>query len=222
MARFQPTGLVQAITGSIGNLTFKTHRGTGIIQIKPRPRQQRSDSQRLRNREFARTASRWNKVLTATQRALWNAYAQEHTLRFHTRRTVPMPGINAYMQHNIVLRYCGIAWLDTPPAVAFILPPFTHDWFWDAANVFRVNWVYGPIPSGTSILLQLSYGFPASRASPRITFRQRWIQAGPKSDYGYYYINQPFQSGLQARLYSRQVSADGRFSQYCVYEKTWP
>lgn len=222
MARFRPTGLVQDISGSIGNLTFKTHRGMGIIQTKPRPRRQRTLAQRTRNRELGWAAIYWRETLTAAQRAAWNAYAKEHTLRFQTCRTVPMPGINAFIQHNIIHRMAGQGWQADPPAVAAILTPFTHAWAWDYPNRFSINWVYRPIPAETTILLQLSYGFPASHASPRIMFRQRWIQAGPKSDHGEYYIDAPFQSGLQARLYSRQVSDDGRFSQYVVYEKTWP
>lgn len=222
MATFRSSGITGGITGSVLGLTFRTSRGRGIIQSKPNQRRYKSSRQITTNKNFAAIAARWLHTLTSAQRAAWERYAQCHPLPFHTRRTAKMPGYNAYLQHNIVSVMAGHGFLDTAPAYANILPIFGHGWGWNPSNRIFVNWGAVGIPAGTTILLSLSHPFPASQASPRITFRQHWTQAGPKTGYGEYYISGAMRSGLQARFYSRQVRDDGRFSEYLVQEKTWP
>lgn len=130
--------------GKMGGLVYNSWRGFATVKAKHAPAQPQSTKQLLVRAICVVSARAW--ALLSTQ-ALWNAYAQTHTLVDWTNSPKRLTGANWYVMLSTRLLKRAIAVVTTPPIVAApaALTTLTAT---DAGDHIEVDWT--PLLSATN------------------------------------------------------------------------
>ncbi len=88
MASAELTGILRAISGTLGNFTFRSTRDGVIISERPVARQTPPTAEQIRVRGLFSTASKQWQTLTDTQREGWETYAATYFQNDSTGRAL--------------------------------------------------------------------------------------------------------------------------------------
>lgn len=100
--------------GSVGELTYSTHRGTSTVRVRKGPAKQYSTRQIEVRNCTAQSTALW-RTLTATVRDLWNQYATDHLCTDWTGSPKRLSGFNWFVRLNCVLLDSGNSPVTLPP-----------------------------------------------------------------------------------------------------------
>ncbi len=114
MAKYQSSGLIQGIRGSMGDSTFYYWKGIPVVKKKRgKINSPNTLPQEKIKRNFARLSSQW-KNLSFKDCVLWGEYTKRYTKRKNGRKNGlvsniggKMSGFNAFVSINQLLIRCG-------------------------------------------------------------------------------------------------------------------
>lgn len=101
--------------GSVGALTYNTHRGVSIVKTRSGPSTQHSTRQDALRACAASATAGWQ-ALTDQQREAWNDFARDHPGQDWTGNPKRLTGYNWYLRINSVALDIGWSLFDSPPA----------------------------------------------------------------------------------------------------------
>jgi len=127
MAIFLPGPAVAEIRGSSGGTTFSRNRFGQYTRQRSKPVNPNSPSQVTARDRFNTLATRWRDVLTAAQRAGWDAYAAGTNWVNALGQIVNLTGLNHYVRSNLGRLVVAAAPTDVAPVVMGI-PDQEADW----------------------------------------------------------------------------------------------
>ncbi len=114
MAKYQSSGFIQGIRGSMGDSTFYYWKGVPVMRKKPNGAgSSNTPAQEEIRRSFAMISAQW-KNLSFADYALWEEYAKKYTKRRSGQRNGLVSNIggkmsefNAFVSTNQLLMRCG-------------------------------------------------------------------------------------------------------------------
>ncbi|MBI4721566.1 MAG: hypothetical protein HY769_00935 [Candidatus Stahlbacteria bacterium] len=120
MAKIKSSGLIQSISGKVGDLVFVRHRGTLTVRKKPKSTNPRTELQ-IKVRQSLGTLIKRYFNLSFYDRVLWEEHG--HNIPFSDnlysglirRPSGKLRGQDAYISVNQVLASCGFPPIDKPP-----------------------------------------------------------------------------------------------------------
>jgi hypothetical protein len=125
MALIKLGGLAQDVRGSLNGSVFSRNRGGAYVRTKVSPVQPLSKWSGLVRCVFPSISAHWSTVLTAAQRADWEAWAATHPIANVFGDAVILSGVACYMRINAYLRMCGCAYLAGAPTTFAVADPGT-------------------------------------------------------------------------------------------------
>ncbi len=113
-------GIVQ-MAGSIAGKTFARNRFGNYARARTKPTNPRTHPQTIVRSALAALTVRWSTTLTSDQRAAWNLYASNVSMKNRLGETVTLSGFNHYIRSNTIrMAHYGRAFDDGP--TVFELP----------------------------------------------------------------------------------------------------
>lgn len=211
MARLKTTDFAQRISGSIGGMTLRRHRGMTVAYAATTARSGPSITQHNRRTNFGQLSWRWSHQLTAAQRAAWDRIA----LR-------PETGRNLYIRENMLRFDANLGIRDAAPGLRNVI--IAPNWSLNVATKYAIYIEFTPAPllaDDRAILLLKNMVSPAV-SNPRTWTRQRWVQYGPKTGFGTYVITAPWQSGSRIYFQMHRVNLTQLASPPTFLTWIWP
>jgi len=121
--------LVDQISGSVGQCTFSAVRGKFAVRRRANPTRRKTPLQQERRKALSHFSGRWIDVLTAGQRAAWDAYGATCTFYDALGKSYTLNGFNMYVRNNIIYEFAAPASpLDDPPESAGFPPSAGLNW----------------------------------------------------------------------------------------------
>lgn len=111
----------QEARGSVGAYTYSTHRGSSVVRTRTGPAVQYSARQVAVRGCTAQATAQW-KLLTDSQRSLWEVYAREHELCDWSGSPRRISGYNWFVRVNCVAYDAGFGPFTVPPKVSYPAP----------------------------------------------------------------------------------------------------
>jgi hypothetical protein len=118
--KFKST-LVDQASGSMGGITGSRNRFGVYLRQKAMPVNPNTSRQQAVRTIFAAVTSAWFNILTAPQRAAWDAYGAGVAMRDALGETIYLTGLNHYVRSNVPRLQSGLARVDEGPT-DFTLP----------------------------------------------------------------------------------------------------
>lgn len=115
MAILTPGAMIGAISGSIGGTTFSHNKGGPYIRTRAIPTNPNTARQQAVRTILASLAAAWSNVLTAAQRATWDAFAEANTITNALGQSVKITGLGWYLR-------CGARLMDAGGTVPTAAP----------------------------------------------------------------------------------------------------
>jgi len=109
---------ITSASGSVGGITASRNKGGMYFRARAIPTNPNSPAQQDARTRLATFSARWTNVLTAAQRAAWNAYALSIDLTNALGDTIQASGQNAYIAANTMLDQCGGTIVDAAPGTS--------------------------------------------------------------------------------------------------------
>lgn len=117
--------LATQMSGSLGGITASHNRGGAYFRARATPTNPATSFQVVIRNAMAELTTRWNDVLTQTERDEWQTYADNVTLTNRVGDAINVSGQNMFIRSNVTAVQIGIAVQDTAPAI-FNLGSFTE------------------------------------------------------------------------------------------------
>jgi hypothetical protein len=114
--KFKSQIITQA-SGSIGGTTFSHNRGGMYMRSRATPTNPNSPQQQAVRSAVASLVSAWNNVLTAPQRAVWDAYAENTPVLNKLGEPINVGGLAMYIRANVPALQAGLARNDDGPTI---------------------------------------------------------------------------------------------------------
>lgn len=109
------------MSGSIAGDTFARNRYGNYNRARTKPINPNSSRQQAIRAAIAWLTDRWAQTLTAANRAAWNLYASNVTMKNRLGEAIFLSGFNHYIRSNAVRKITGRTVIDVGPVV-FELP----------------------------------------------------------------------------------------------------
>jgi hypothetical protein len=112
--KFKSQIITQA-SGSIGGTTFSHNRGGMYMRSRATPTNPNSPQQQAVRTAVASLVSTWNNVLTAPQRAVWDAYAENTPVLNKLGEPINVGGLAMYIRANVPALQASLTRIDDGP-----------------------------------------------------------------------------------------------------------
>lgn len=121
MALIKFGGGVVQMSGSIAGDTFARNRYGNYCRAKTKPTNPNTGRQQLIRSAIAALTVRWSQTVTAAQRAAWNLYGANVSMKNRLGESVFLTGFNHYIRSNSFLQAYSKTIVDDGPVI-FELP----------------------------------------------------------------------------------------------------
>lgn len=121
MALVKFGGGITAMSGSIAGNTFARNRSGAYIRSRTKPVNPNTDRQNDVRAVVAFLVERWSETLTAAERAAWDLYASNVTMKNKLGESIKLTGFNHYIRSNASRIRAGNGAIDAGPVI-FELP----------------------------------------------------------------------------------------------------
>jgi hypothetical protein len=212
-------GIMTQISGSLGGITGSHNSGGLYLRARTIPVNPNTGLQMIVRAAVTQLVSRWNGLLTVTQRATWTLYASNVPLPGPLGDPHLVSGLNMYVRSNVARLQVGLARVDSAPTVfdlGFFTPPvYTATGATDIVSVAFTNTDPWATAVGSALLIYI--GNPQN---PGVTFyagpyrflgRVNGAVVPPTSPATF---TAPFDIAVSQRLgfFARATNLDGRYS----------
>jgi len=99
MARVEYGGIVTALRGSIGGLTFQQNKSGGIVRVRPVQKRYVNPLQSARIAEFQKVVGIWS-TMTVSEKEAWGTFASSHTYIDYWGEEKELSGYNWFLSAN--------------------------------------------------------------------------------------------------------------------------
>lgn len=121
MALIRFGGGVVQMSGSIGGDVFARNRYGNYNRARTKPTNPNTARQQQVRAALAFLTDRWAQTLTAANRAAWNLYASNVSMKNRLGEAIYLSGFNHYIRSNVPLKQFVLTLIDAGPVV-FELP----------------------------------------------------------------------------------------------------
>ncbi|MBA7643701.1 hypothetical protein ES703_51433 [subsurface metagenome] len=207
--------IITAGSGSIGGTTYGHNKGGMYMRGRGTPTNPNSPRQQATRGQFAAFAAAWTGLLDQSERDLWNAYAQTHTVKGPFGEDLYINGISWYIMFNSRLTDAGFASKTVPPA--FPAPGPLVSFEADISAITTVDFSYSPALTGVQAL-QAWMTLPGSQGQTP-NFRQaRLVGYSPLAQVSPWQATMPFGVTVDAQctFYARVMNDAGQVSTLSV------
>lgn len=154
-------GIVDA-RGSVGGTTLSRSRGGASQRAKISPTQTRSEFRQISKGVLSTVSQRWENVLTAVERAAWNAFAVSNPSTNVFGQVVYLSGHMWFCKCNINLLSAGAAAITSPPISAGVPGPITFGITADSAGAGSISYTFTDAGQPADCYLKLRASGPVS------------------------------------------------------------
>lgn len=216
MALLKLGGMVAAVSGSIGGVTFARNRGGAYARNRTPPLNPSSPRQNAVRAILADLANAWTTDLDQSQRDAWELYAQNVPVTNRLGEERILSGIAMYTRGNAVIVEAGMTRVDDGPTTFTAGPTLTPTVTLDTTNQeIDITALPGIDLDAESIGFSVQMGTPQNPgvnffAGPFRLADSRNLDAAGEVPYTFGSLPFPFVEGQAIFLRSRAVTADGR------------
>jgi hypothetical protein len=222
MALIKFGGGVVGMAGSIAGTTFARNASGSYARARTKPINNNTTEQQRARDSMTCIVNRWLDTLTPVQRADWQTYAQNVSMKNRLGESIYLSGMNQYVRSNSILNQRAITLIDDAPTQYTLgeKDPTIAITISEATQQFSIafdNTLGWAIEAGGSLFVYVSTGQNLSvnfHAGPW-TFAKRVVGATPVAPTTPATGTMPYTvaEGQKVFAYARIARADGRLSE---------